>query len=148
MILKSRVYQATKGCSKFICNCLHRTTMIFFFELKFEGKHFVRRRTYTRFSYAKSNLPLIWNACPFHPHKPENPQNNRPPTQPELELGIKILTQLLKLFPDIKTLVAVGNRADHILTRHNISHLKVRHPSHGGKREFADGINRILANLN
>lgn len=94
------------------------------------------------------NLPLIWNAYPFHPHKPAHTHSNRPPMQPELELGIKVLARLLKQFPDIKTLVAVGNRADHILTRHGIPHHKVRHPSHGGKREFADGINRILTSLN
>ena len=92
------------------------------------------------------HLPLIWNACPLHPHKPADTLSNRPPAQPELELGFKILTSLLTCFPDINTLVAVGNRADHILTRHNIPHLKVRHPSHGGKREFAAGINQIFLN--
>ena len=43
-------------------------------------------------------LPLIWNACPFHPHKPDNQQSNRPPVQAELELGIGILSRLLNCF--------------------------------------------------
>ncbi|MFK7802147.1 MAG: uracil-DNA glycosylase [Anaerolineae bacterium] len=90
------------------------------------------------------NLPLIWNACPFHPHKLGNERSNRAPNQPELVIGIKILGNLLNLFPDIKTVVAVGNRADEIMSRHRITHLKIRHPSHGGKKEFQAGVEQIF----
>ena len=92
-------------------------------------------------------LPLIWNACPFHPHKPGNVQSNRPPNQPELLIGIKMLRNLLKLFPEINCIVAVGNRADEIMTRHHIDHYKIRHPSHGGKKEFQAGAKQIFATL-
>jgi uracil-DNA glycosylase len=91
-----------------------------------------------------TKLPLIWNACPFHPHQPGNVQSNRPPNQPELLIGIKILKNLLKLFPEINTIIAVGNRADQIMTRHDVTHLKIRHPSHGGKKEFTNGLKQVL----
>ena len=58
-----------------------------------------------------SHIPLLWNACPFHPHQPDAPQTNRAPKTAELDLGRPFLTQLLALFP-VKTVVAVGNKAD------------------------------------
>lgn len=80
-------------------------------------------------------LPLLWNAFPFHPHHPDRPKTNRTPTIAELKEGRPFLEKLLALFP-IQTVVAVGNRADIVLTRMAIPHHKVRHPSHGGKRPF------------
>ncbi len=88
-------------------------------------------------------IPLLWNALPFHPHKLGQPQSNRTPTNRELEWGRPFLTQLLHIFP-IALVVAVGNKADSALTRWKISHVKVRHPSHGGKVAFAQGIREIL----
>lgn len=93
------------------------------------------------------NLPLIWNACPFHPHKLGNVHSNRPPKQPELLIGIKILRNLLNLFPEINCVVAVGNRADEAMTQHNIEHYKIRHPSHGGKKDFQAGAKQIFTTL-
>ena len=90
-----------------------------------------------------SRLPLIWNAFPFHPHRPGNIQSNRPPKISELKLGASFLKNLLKLFPSVSQVVAVGNRADESLTRQGISHLKIRHPSHGGKQEFIAGLKEI-----
>lgn len=89
-------------------------------------------------------LPLIWNAFPFHPHRPENKASNRPPNKQELDVGARFIQNLLKLFPSIKTVVAVGNRADESLTRQAIEHLKIRHPSHGGKKDFVAGLTAIL----
>ncbi|MEM9778090.1 MAG: uracil-DNA glycosylase [Chloroflexota bacterium] len=90
------------------------------------------------------NLPLIWNAFPFHPHKPNNVQTNRPPKVSELSLGAIFLRKLLNLYPTVQTVVAVGNRADDCLNRMGVEHLKIRHPSHGGKREFVMGLENIL----
>ncbi|KAA3665296.1 MAG: uracil-DNA glycosylase [Chloroflexi bacterium] len=89
------------------------------------------------------NLPLLWNAFPFHPHKPGNRQSNRPPKRSELALGRPFLTQLLHLFP-ITDIIAVGNKADTALTMWQIPHEKVRHPSHGGKQQFVNGIIQLL----
>jgi uracil-DNA glycosylase len=88
-------------------------------------------------------VPLIWNAFPFHPHKPYKPQSNRKPTQKELEIGRPFLQELHNLFT-IHTIIAVGNTAAHALTRWNIPHEKVRHPSHGGKADFQTGLFKLL----
>lgn len=89
------------------------------------------------------NVPLLWNAFPFHPHKPGNPQSNRPPKSSEIALGRPFLIQLLNLFP-VTHIIAVGNKADSALTKWQIPHNKVRHPSHGGKQQFREGILKLL----
>ena len=90
------------------------------------------------------NLPLIWNAFPFHPHKPGVVTSNRPPKVSELSLGARFLRKLLNLYPSVQTVVAVGNRADDCLNRMGVDHLKIRHPSHGGKQDFTAGLTQIL----
>lgn len=82
---------------------------------------------------------LHWNAFPFHPHRPGNPLSNRKPTAFELTLGKPFLLALIAGY-DIETVVAVGNSAEKSLTALNIPHRKVRHPSHGGKSAFRDGL--------
>ena len=101
-------------------------------------------------------LPLLWNAFPFHPHKPQNQQSNRPPTGRELALGRPFLIMLLELFKitacpleGAGAVIAVGNKADEALSRWQIPHSKIRHPSHGGKAEFMIGLrqNGVIAHL-
>lgn len=94
------------------------------------------------FLFTLPQLPLLWNAFPFHPHKPNNTQSNRTPKKSELALGRPFLSQLLGLFP-ITQIIAVGNKADIALTGWNIPHIKVRHPSHGGKKQFIQGLSDI-----
>jgi uracil-DNA glycosylase len=89
--------------------------------------------------------PLLWNAFPFHPHRPDDPRSNRPPTALELEIGKQFVVELVSLF-GIGRVVAVGNRARDSLTSLGIRHDHVRHPSMGGKREFAAGIARLCKN--
>ncbi len=88
---------------------------------------------------AVSPLPLLWNAFPFHPHKPNQPQSNRPPTQAELQQGKWFINRLIEMFePEI--VVAVGNKAAGALERWGYSFEKVRHPSYGGKRPFQTAL--------
>ncbi len=87
-------------------------------------------------------LPLIWSAFPFHPHRAGNPWSNRPPRAGELAIGQRFLADILRLFA-VDLVVAVGNKADQSLTRMNIPHTKVRHPSQGGKADFVAGIEAI-----
>jgi uracil-DNA glycosylase len=89
------------------------------------------------------SLPLLWNAFPFHPHKPGHPQTNRTPKQSELACGRPFLIELLRHFP-IQTVVAVGNKAESALTNWEILYQKVRHPSHGGKAAFVRGVQQIV----
>jgi uracil-DNA glycosylase len=83
--------------------------------------------------------PLLWNALPFHPHRSGDRWSNRTPTPAELMLGIRHLVAILDLFA-IDSVIAVGNKAAHTLTQVGVSYRKVRHPAHGGKRAFLDGV--------
>lgn len=88
-------------------------------------------------------LPLLWNALPFHPFQPGRPWSNRTPRVRELALGRPFLRLMLDHFP-VDTVVAVGNKAAHALSRWDIPAHKIRHPSHGGKVQFTKGLQALL----
>ncbi len=83
--------------------------------------------------------PLLWNAYPFHPHKPRHPQSNRKPTAGELRLGANFLYWIIDYFA-IDAIVAVGNSAEHTLQALQIPNTKVRHPSRGGAIMFREQL--------
>ena len=88
-------------------------------------------------------VPLIWSAFPFHPHKPGQPLSNRAPRASEVALGEEFLVELLNEFhPEM--VVAVGNTADRSLTNLEVEHMKVRHPSQGGKADFVAGYLAVV----
>ena len=87
-------------------------------------------------------LPLLWNAFPFHPFLPGNPLSNRTPSARELQIGAPFIAWLLRLFP-IERVAAIGNAAAWSLTRLGIEHVKVRHPSQGGKTKFVAGMAQL-----
>ncbi len=87
--------------------------------------------------------PLLWNAFPFHPHKPGNLLSNRKPRQSETMLGYAFLREVLNLF-GFKQVVAVGNVAETTLNALGVACMKVRHPAQGGKSQFVSGIRRII----
>ena len=89
-----------------------------------------------------SPLPLLWNAFPFHPFHHGNPLSNRMPLAGELQTGQRFIEGLMELFP-IKRVVAIGNHAAKSLALLGIEHVKVRHPSMGGKIAFVDGMNGL-----
>lgn len=86
--------------------------------------------------------PLLWNAFPFHPFHPGDPDSNRAPTPAELEIGHYFLRRLIALFA-FETIVAVGNHASNSLTSMEIAHARVRHPSNGGKNLFVAGMAQL-----
>jgi hypothetical protein len=87
-------------------------------------------------------LPLLWNAFPFHPFTPGNPDSNRAPSAAELLIGERFITRLMRLFA-FEQVVAIGNSASLSLQRMSIEHTKVRHPSQGGKNLFVEGMARV-----
>ena len=87
-------------------------------------------------------LPLLWNACPFHPHPPGRPAANRAPTAGELAAGEWAVRELVGLLA-VERVVAVGNKARTALGRWGIPAAAVRHPSHGGKAQFACDLARV-----
>lgn len=86
--------------------------------------------------------PLLWNACPFHPHAPGRPQSNRPPRSGEVSNGARFLLRIARLF-EVDRFVAVGRVASAGLSRLGIEHDYVRHPSVGGKRQYLDGLAQL-----
>ena len=88
--------------------------------------------------------PLIWNAFPFHPYKKGETNSNRSPTSKELKMGKFILEELIKIFNIEQThIIPVGKNAEKNLKEYKILTC-LRHPSHGGKYEFAKGMERIF----
>ncbi len=88
-------------------------------------------------------LPLLWNACPFHPHPPGRPAANRAPTAAELAAGEWAVRELLRLLA-VERVVAVGNKARMALGRWGVPAAAIRHPSHGGKGQFACELERLV----
>lgn len=87
-------------------------------------------------------LPLLWNAFPFHPFHEGDPDSNRAPAAAELFAGERHLVRLMRLFR-FRRVVAIGNHASLSLGRIGIGHVKVRHPSQGGKNLFMEGMARV-----
>ncbi|MEK7521303.1 MAG: uracil-DNA glycosylase [Patescibacteria group bacterium] len=89
------------------------------------------------------SLPLVWASYPYHPHIDRSPLSNRAPTNLELEIGRPFILDLVKIF-GIKNVVAVGNKAEITLGKSGIKGPKIRHPSHGGAKLFAQGITQYI----
>ena len=93
------------------------------------------------------NYPLLWNAFPFHPHKPGNENSNRPPKKYELQLG-EIFVQDLMKFYKIENLAAIGRSAEICLKNLNLMPRYIPHPSFGKKDLFNKGVDEFIANMN
>jgi uracil-DNA glycosylase family 4 len=78
---------------------------------------------------------LLWNVVPTHPHRPGEPCSNRRPTRAEVEASLPFLDALAAK----RRLVAVGRLAAAVLDAPY-----VRHPSHGGAREFRAALVELL----
>lgn len=78
---------------------------------------------------------ILWNAFPWHPHKPGILQSNRTPTTIERELGLPVLERLLHLQRKA-TVFAVGRNAEWALQFVNRTAIALRHPSMGGATRF------------
>ena len=89
-------------------------------------------------------LPLLWSAFPWHPHQPGRPLSNRTPKPSETKLGTPFRQELADLF-GISSIVAVGNVALHSLQRSGLEVPKIRHPAHGGRSGFKQGLEELLA---
>jgi uracil-DNA glycosylase len=86
---------------------------------------------------------ILWNAFPWHPHRPGNLQSNRTPTRLERQLGLVVLDSLLSAVPKA-TVFAVGRHAESILDEVGRAAIPLRHPSMGGALLFRRGLQRAL----
>jgi uracil-DNA glycosylase len=98
----------------------------------------------TLHALGRAETTLLWNAFPWHPHRPGLLQSNRTPTPAERRAGIPVLEALLAAFPAVRCL-AVGRLAAQSLAESGIAATPVRHPSMGGATAFRDGLRRALA---
>jgi len=92
-------------------------------------------------------IPVLWNAFPFHPFKSGLPESNRKPTSSEIKEGKRYLEIVYEIFKPVK-LCSLGRVGEAILDD-LFPHEKViyiRHPSHGGKKEFVRGMQMSIAN--
>lgn len=89
-------------------------------------------------------LPLIWNAFPFHPHPAGKPDGNRRPRAQEIALGAEFLRRILAIW-DFEQVIAVGNVAYETLRDLRLDCRKVRHPAHGGKKDFVAGLTAYMS---
>lgn len=82
---------------------------------------------------------VLWNAFPWHPHRPGSLQSNRTPGPQERAAGLEVLRVLLSRFPDARVF-AVGRHADASLSDLGVQHLYLRHPSMAGAAAFRQGL--------
>ena len=91
----------------------------------------------------RRNIPMAWNAFPFHPHQENVPETNRAPDAAELEEGAAILRELAALYQP-QLVVGVGAKgfraASSAFPQEAV--MAVRHPSYGGKQDFVAGLKR------
>lgn len=89
-------------------------------------------------------LPVIWNTFPFHPHQAGKADSNRRPRIAEIVLGAEFMRQVLAMWK-FEQVIAVGNVAHETLQYLHVHCEKVRHPAHGGKRDFVAGLRSLLS---
>jgi hypothetical protein len=90
--------------------------------------------------------PFLWNVFPFHPHEPGDPMSNRCHTTAERRSCERLLGVLLEWLKP-RTIVAIGNDAQHALSDLGYDSRCVRHPSYGGQTDFVRGMDEIYGLL-
>jgi uracil-DNA glycosylase len=90
-------------------------------------------------------VPVLWNSFPFHPHKEGNPESNRQPSSSEVQEGVEYMKMVFDIFKP-KTVCSLGRVGEKTLVRtfSGIDIKYIRHPSHGGKNGFIEGMNIII----
>lgn len=87
---------------------------------------------------------LVWNAFPWHPHRPGALLSNRRPKAAELARGKAVLAELLAIMAPRRVL-AIGRCAQGVLRSLAVPHALARHPAHGGKNDFVASLRRFAA---
>lgn len=87
-------------------------------------------------------LPITYNALPFHPHHSNFPLSNRTPTKRELTQHLPYLEMILQLFQP-ERIIVFGRKAEYACGKLGINTTYVRHPSQGGQKAFMEKITTI-----
>lgn len=90
-------------------------------------------------------VPLLWNICPFHPHKKNDVKSNRTPQKEEIERGIKYFLELVDIF-NIQHIGCIGRESFNAIEAMNLntSLEYLRHPSCGGIKKFRKMTDKFM----
>ena len=90
-------------------------------------------------------VPILWNAFPFHPHQENKPDSNRKPNLEEVDEGSYYLRMVHDIFKPSK-ICGIGRVGESILKNWfpNEQVIYIRHPSHGGKKDFIKDMRKVL----
>lgn len=87
---------------------------------------------------------LVWNCVPLHPHRRDEPMSNRTPVPAEIRAFAPVLAGLVAVLDPV-IVIAIGRKAGLALQQAGLAARCVRHPGHGGKRQFQQEIRACLA---
>lgn len=87
---------------------------------------------------------VLWNAFPFHPHRPGSPLTNRTPSSVEVQEQAEVLRAFLDLFP-FRNVIPVGEVARGYLASQLSPLPHVRHPANGGVPDFRRDLSAVFA---
>lgn len=85
---------------------------------------------------------VLWNAVPWHPHRPNKLRSNRRPTRTEQSASKRHLERFLALYPGARR-IAVGKVSQDLLSDYDDVY-PVRHPSYRGAPEFRTGMAELM----
>lgn len=89
---------------------------------------------------------FTWNTVPYHPHRPGQPLTIRTPRAAEINASLDVLRGLLDiLHPEL--VLAIGRKAEHALHKLEADCTYIRHPSQGGAKLFAAGVEEVMQAL-
>ena len=90
-------------------------------------------------------VPILWNAFPFHPYISGIARSNRKPDALEIEEGKEYLKIVYELFKP-KRFCSLGRVGEATLMElfPDEKVIYIRHPSHGGKKDFISGMQTVL----
>jgi uracil-DNA glycosylase len=86
---------------------------------------------------------LAWNAVPLHPYPEGKPLANRRPAEEELVQFAPFLARVSEALGNLQV-VAVGRSALAALALAGVDAYPIRHPAHGGAREFRVALQQFL----
>lgn len=94
----------------------------------------------------QTDVPVFWNAFPFHPHPSRVQKKNRNPKQSEIEEGAEYLEMMVEIFkPD--QIAGLGRSGvacvEKVFPERQVAY--IRHPSYGGKKDFIQGMDLLFS---
>jgi hypothetical protein len=89
---------------------------------------------------------FAWNALPLHPHPVGAPFSLRRPSTSECREYRDLLSRIAEALAP-RRVIAVGRVAEAAARNAGLNAVYVRHPSHGGLREFREGIESVFRDV-